>query len=127
MNCPACATSIELDWSRYLRSVSGRHTCPACATVFRFKLTKSYLLLWLDIIALAVITAAIVHGVLLERYGYAVDDSRALNLSVAVAVLVWGGVFLALNRRALDRLATQPVRGRISRFSRPPRRARQGA
>lgn len=115
MNCPACATSIELTWSRYLRSVSGRHTCPACATVFRFKLTKSYLLLWLDIIALALITAAIVRTVLLEHYGYAADDPRTLALSVAIPVWVWGSVFLALNRRALGRLATQRVRGRAHR------------
>ncbi len=115
MNCPACTTSIELTWSRYLRSISGRHTCPACAAVFRFKLTKAYLLLWLDIIALALITAASVRTVLLEHFGSVPDDLRVLALSVAIAVFVWGNVFLALNRRALERLTTRRVRGRAHR------------
>lgn len=115
MNCPACAMRIKLSWSRYLRSLSGRHTCPACATVFSFRLTKSYLLLWLDIIALALITAALVRTALLEYLGYAVDDRRALALSIALPVIVWGSVFLALNRRALERLATRRVRGRAPR------------
>ena len=112
MNCPVCAMTIELTWSRYLRSVSGRHTCPACRTIFRFKLTKSYLLLWLDIIALALITGAIVRIVLQERYAYATDDPQLLVLSVVVPVSIWGSVFFALNRRALARLETKPVRGR---------------
>lgn len=111
MNCPACALNIELSWSRYLRSVSGRHTCPACATTFRFRLTKAYLLLWLDIIALALITGAGVCIVLTERYGYVADDPQLLALSVIIPVSLWGSVFLALNRRALDRLDTQPARG----------------
>jgi hypothetical protein len=115
MNCPACTTSIELTWSRYLRSISGRHTCPVCATVFRFKLTKAYLLLWLDIIALALITAATVRTILPELFGYAPDDLRVLALSVAIPVFVWGTVFLASNRRALGRLATRRVRGRAHR------------
>lgn len=112
MNCPACATSIELTWSRYLRSISGRHTCPACATTFRFKLTKTYLLLWLDIIAVALITGVILRVVLAERYGYADSGPQLFALSLAVSVSIWGGVFLALNRRALDRLDTKPVNGR---------------
>lgn len=77
--------------------------------MFRFKLTKAYLMLWLDIIALALLTMAVVRAVLLGPYGYAANDPRVAGLAVAVPVCVWGGVFLVLNRRALDRLATRAV------------------
>jgi Mn2+/Fe2+ NRAMP family transporter len=69
-------------------------------------------LLWLDIIAGALITGAVVRVVLTERYGYAADDRQLLALSVVVPVSIWGSVFLAFNRRALDRLETKPARGR---------------
>ncbi len=121
MNCPTCATCIELNWSRYLRSVSGRHTCPACATTFRFKLTGTYLLLWLDIIVIALITGMIVRIVLTEQFAYAADDPQLLALSVVVPVSIWGSVFLALNRRALDRLETKLVRGPAVPAARPQR------
>lgn len=122
MNCPSCTTRIELSWSRYLRSLSGRHTCPACATTFRFKLTKSYLLLWLDIIAVALITGIIVRIVLTERFAYAPDDPQLLVLSIIVPVSIWGSVFLAVNRRALDRLETKPARGPAVTATRPQSR-----
>jgi len=107
VKCPRCGLHIELSWSRYLRSVSGRHTCPACATTFRFRLTKTYLLLWLDMIAFALLTGAIVRIVLQERGVYATGDPQLLALSVVIPVSIWGSVFLALNRRALARLDTK--------------------
>ncbi len=122
MNCPTCKKRIELNWSRYLRSVSGRHTCPACATTFGFKLTKSYLLLWLDIIVVALLTGMIVRIVLTEKFAYAPDDPQLLALSVVIPVSVWGSVFLALNRRALDRLETKPAGGPTVTASRRKRR-----
>ena len=111
MKCPRCGLHIELSWSRYLRSVSGRHTCPACATTFRFRLTKTYLLLWLDMIAFALLTGAIVHIVLQNHDVYAAGDPQLLALSVVIPVAIWGSVFLALNRRALERLDTKFARG----------------
>lgn len=92
--------------------------------MFRFKLTKAYLMLWLDIIALALLTMAVVRAVLLGPYGYAANDPRVAGLAVAVPVFVWGSVFLVLNRRALDRLATKPAGPNARRRRRPNLTAR---
>jgi len=109
MNCPNCAHGVDLTWSRYLRSVSGRHVCPRCGQRFRLQITPAYLLLWLDIIAVAVFTWVGLHTVLVYGFGYAFADPAVAISLILFPALVWGTVFLFLNRRALNKLATKPA------------------
>lgn len=100
---------VALTWRRYLRSLSGRHACPRCDTTFRLQITRRYLLLWVDILAVAIITGALTRMLLIMRFDFARNDMRVLTAMIAVPALIWGSVFLVLNRRALDRLDTKPV------------------
>ena len=56
MTCPHCHHSFPLTWGRYARSPLGRHTCPSCHKLSKFKLTLAYCLLvvvsWVALFAL---------------------------------------------------------------------------
>ena len=109
MKCPTCETTVELSWSRYLKSIRGIHDCPKCSTIFKIKITRRYLLLWLDIIIAGVFTAAGLNHFLIGRYGYAHDDPVVLSILIIVPTLIWGTVFLVLNRCALNRLNSKAI------------------
>ncbi len=107
MNCPTCRAGVELTWARYLKSVSGRHACPRCATVFRFRTDRRYWLLWLDVVAAALITGYALDGLFVSGAGVGRASRAGALIVVAVPIVIWGAVFLVLNRRALNRLDTR--------------------
>jgi hypothetical protein len=45
MTCPHCSQNFPLTWSRYARSLFGRHTCPYCGKRSTFRGTFPYIAL----------------------------------------------------------------------------------
>ncbi len=56
MTCPHCSQTFPLTWSRYARSLFGRHTCPHCGKRSTFRATATYL-------AFVAVAWLIVYGV----------------------------------------------------------------
>ncbi len=48
---------------------------------------------------------------LVEKYNFVSSDPIVVSILTMVPILVWGTVFLVLNRRALNRLETESVGG----------------
>src|SRR5215831_13757438 len=47
MTCPHCSQDFPLTWSRYARSLFGKHTCPHCGERSTFRATLPYIALLL--------------------------------------------------------------------------------
>lgn len=109
MRCPKCQTVSELSWSRYMRSLSGRHRCLECDAVFRFSLTAEYWKLWSKTILAAIYSGLIINIFFVQPGSPFQSEFAALAISIVFPTLFWGTVFLVLNRRALDRLDTRIV------------------
>ncbi len=67
MTCPHCSQTFPLTWSRYARSLFGRHTCPHCGKRSTFRATATYLafvaVAWLIVYGVAIgFRAAVFHA-----------------------------------------------------------------
>ncbi|SRR5258706_8874947 len=64
MTCPHCNHSFPLTWRRYAKSPLGKHTCPACGRVSRFRWTVSYvtfvLIAWIVFLAVAFVVTLLI-------------------------------------------------------------------
>ena len=109
MICPYCNHSFPLTWSRYARSPRGRHTCPSCHKLSKFKLTLSYCLLaagsWVVLFALIFVVTAL----LLPR------GARVLGLYYFLGLYLIGLVFLI----PLDRFYDEKFR-KLEKLDNPP-------
>jgi hypothetical protein len=110
MVCPNCESIVELTWTRYLKSLSGRHDCPRCDTKFKFRIPRRYWLLWLDVFAGGVFTTLGLNYLLGDGSRFAHSDTAIMLIVVVVPVLIWGSIFMVLNRKILNRLETESLR-----------------
>lgn len=64
MICPHCEHLFPLTWRRYGKSLLGKHICPACGRISRFRLTASYFAFvlgaWIFFFALALVVALLI-------------------------------------------------------------------
>jgi hypothetical protein len=103
-------STVERSWTTYSKSLSGRHDCPLCDTQFKFTIPRRYWFLWLDI----VVAAGVFTTVGLNYVSVMDPNSRTVilmpsSIVISVPVLVWGTLFLVLNRRILNRLDTEAI------------------
>jgi membrane protein YdbS with pleckstrin-like domain len=64
MTCPHCNHSFPLTWRRYASSPTGKHICPSCNRVSKFKWTVAYITLvtvaWIAFVAIVFVVTVFV-------------------------------------------------------------------